>query len=163
MVPYLIREMRLPSVYHTTMRPIPRFALALFILSLTGCSTFEVRYQAALANRAPSGVEGAWEGRWESQGRHGGDRLRAVVVARSPQVLHVVFRAHFWGIFDIDEEVDLNVTGTSPVHAAGQADLGYFKGGMYEYDATITPTQFDATYKSKYDHGTFILARPKSE
>src|SRR5258707_573786 len=99
---------------------------------LAGCSTFDVRYEAALANRAPSGVEGAWEGRWQSQAGHGGDRLRAVVTATAPDTLRVIFRAHFWGIFDIDEEVDLKVTGTSPVHAAGEADLGYFKGGVYQ-------------------------------
>jgi len=135
--------------------------LGTLLMAAAGCSTFDVRYEAALANRAPSGVEGAWEGRWQSEGGHGGDRLRAVVTASAPDTLHVIFRAHFWGIFAADEEVDLKVTGKSPVRAAGEADLGYFKGGVYEYDATITPAKFDATYKSKYDHGEFNLTRAK--
>lgn len=138
------------------------FALSCLIGVLTGCTTFDARYEAALANRSAPGVEGAWEGRWQSENGHGGDRLRAVVTQREPQKLHVVFRAHFWGIFDIDEVVDLNVTGTNPVRASGEADLGYWKGGVYQYDATITPVKFDATYTSKYDHGTFTLTRPKS-
>ena len=132
----------------------------LVLMLLAGCTTFEARYEAALINRAQGGVEGAWEGRWQSENGHGGDRLRAVVTQREPQKLHVIFRAHFWGIFDIDEEVDLNVASTNPVRASGEADLGYFKGGVYSYDATITPAQFDATYKSKYDHGVFNLSRP---
>lgn len=131
----------------------------LFLALLAGCTTFDAGYEAALVNRAKAGVEGAWEGRWQSGNGHGGDRLRAVVTQREPQKLHVIFRAHFWGIFDIDEEVDLNVTSTNPIRASGEADLGYFKGGVYSYDATITPVKFDATYKSKYDHGVFNLSR----
>ena len=89
-------------------------AIECLVWVLAGCSTFDVRYEAALANRADaSGVEGAWEGRWQSQAGHGGDRLRAVVIRTSPGIMHALFRAHFWGIFDVDEEVDLKVTGTS--------------------------------------------------
>ncbi len=130
-----------------------------FLMLLAGCTTFDARYEAALINRAQAGVEGAWEGRWQSENGHGGDRLRAVVTQREPQKLHVIFRAHFWGIFDIDEEVDLSVASTNPVRASGEADLGYFKGGVYSYEATITSSKFDATYTSKYDHGVFNLSR----
>jgi hypothetical protein len=142
------------------MNALKLLVAGLLLVLLAGCTTFDARYEAALVNRAQAGVEGAWAGRWQSETGHGGDRLRAVVTQREPQKLHVIFRAHFWGIFDIDEVVDLNVTSTNPVRASGEANLGYLKGGVYSYEATITPVKFDATYKSKYDHGVFNLSRP---
>lgn len=153
----------LPAVARIT---LPTMAIKILLFSAVllisaGCSTFDVRYQAALANPAPAGVEGAWEGQWQSQAGHGSDKLRAVVSQTTPGTLHVWFRADYWKILQIDEEVDLHVTETSPVRASGQADLGYFKGGVYQYDAKLAHDRFDATYRSQYDHGEFHLQRAK--
>jgi hypothetical protein len=133
---------------------------AIFLtMAAAGCSTFERDFDAARAKGGPDTVEGAWEGRWQSQNGHGGDRLRAVVTRTAPDTLHARFRSQFWGLFAAEDAVDLKVTGTSPIRAAGDADLGFLKGGVYQYDATLTATTFGATYKSKYDHGEFKLTR----
>jgi hypothetical protein len=137
-------------------------AVGCLLAGLGGCSTFDRDYQKALdARTSGEGIQGPWEGRWKSEGGHGGDKLRALLERTAPDTYHARFRAQYWGIFAADEDVDLHVSSTAPIKAAGEADLGFFKGGVYQYDATITPSQFDATYKSKYDHGQFNLARPK--
>ena len=43
----------------------------------------------------------------------------------------------------------------------GSADLGKLAGGIYHYEATITPTHFHSTYTNRYDHGTFRMERPR--
>jgi hypothetical protein len=145
------------------MRSSQWVAAVVLLLGLSGCSSFDRDYRQAMSvgGGAGGGIEGAWTGRWESQAGHGGGGLRAILTRTAPDVCHARFRAQFWGIFEADEEVDLHTSGTSPVRASGEADLGWFKGGVYRYEATITPAKFDATYESKDDHGTFSLARTK--
>jgi len=135
------------------------FAALVLLAALAGCSSFDRDYRQAAKSGSAGGIEGAWEGRWESQAGHGGGALRAILTRTAPDTCHARFRAQFWGIFEADEEVDLHLTGMSPVQASGEADLGWLKGGNYRYEATITPAKFDATYESKQDHGAFNLAR----
>ena len=141
----------------------PSFVLLLAALVLTGCSSgFEKEYKAiAIAATPHDTIEGAWEGRWQSQAGHGGDKLRAILTKNGPDTYIAKFHAGYWGMFESDQETLLRVTGTNPVHATGESDLGYLKGGTYRYDATITPEKFDATYKSTEDHGVFEMTRPK--
>lgn len=138
--------------------------LALFlamVLLAGGCSSFDRDYQAAVAQGISSDtVEGPWLGTWKSEAGHGGDELRALVAKAGPEAYRARFRAKFWGIFHTENEIDLQVTSSSPVRAGGQEDLGWLAGGLYDYQATLTPQNFTATYKSKYDHGDFRLVRP---
>jgi len=148
-------------VYHAAMNAKHCLAAAFLLFALTGCSTFDRDYQKAMAGGVPANsIEGPWEGRWQSHGGHGGDRLRAIITRTAPDTRHARFRAQYWGFLAGDEEVDLHITSSSPVRASGEADLGFWKGGVYRYDATITPSNFDATYKSKEDNGEFNLTRP---
>lgn len=136
--------------------------IVLVALAMVGCSSgFDSEYKQSLANVHYDTIEGPWEGHWQSQGGHGGDKLRAILTKNGPDTYIAKFHAGYWGIFEADQETLLRVTGTNPVHATGESDLGYLKGGTYRYEATITPEKFDATYKSSEDHGTFELARPK--
>ena len=52
--------------------------------------------------------------------------------------------------------------GTPPsvVYFEGKEDAGWLGGGVYTYDGKVTPMAFHFTYDGKYDHGTFLLARP---
>src|SRR5690349_7223460 len=78
--------------YDARMNVIHRLAPALLILALTGCSTFDRDYKQALASGVPANsIEGPWEGRWTSQGGHGGDRLRAIVTRTAPDTYHARF------------------------------------------------------------------------
>jgi hypothetical protein len=146
------------------MNPFRLFATVCLLTFLTGCATFDHDYQMAIAKDVlTKGVEGAWEGRWESQAGHGGDQLRAIVTKTGPGTWHARFLATYDSVLQINEDVDLHAVNpeAAVLHATGEADLGWFKGGVYKYDATITPGQFDATYTSDHDHGTFNLKRPK--
>src|SRR4051812_5885907 len=100
--------------------------IGLFLaLALTGCSDFNREYKQTLASTPPDSIEGAWEGRWQSQGGHGGDKLRAVLTKNGPDSYVAKFRANYWGIFEADQETLLRVKSptTMPVKASGESDL----------------------------------------
>jgi hypothetical protein len=139
-------------------------AAGLFLAALAGCSSFNGEYKTAVAGGvAPDSVEGPWEGRWLSNAGHGGGELRALLTKTSPNTYSARFRATYWGIFQADEDTLLRVTSTSPIKASGESDLGALKGGMYKYEVTLTPTNFDATYQSEDDRGEFHLTRPMNK
>src|SRR5437879_5198557 len=103
------------------------------MVALAGCSTFDRDYrQATAAQVSAEGIQGPWDGRWRSEDGHGGGALRAILARTAPDTYRARFRAQYWGIFAADEEVDLHVTSTSPTRASGEADLGFFKGGVYQ-------------------------------
>ena len=134
-------------------------AALVLLVAVAGCSSFDRDYRQPVTSASARGIDGSWEGRWQSQAGHGGGGLRAILTRTAPDACHARFRAQFWGIFEADEEVDLHLSGASPIHASGEADLGWLKGGVYRYEATITPVKFDASYESKHDHGVFNLER----
>jgi hypothetical protein len=126
-----------------------------------GCSEFDREYKAAVQKGPPAdSIEGAWDGKWESHAGHGGGRLWAVITRTGESTYFARFKAKYWGFMEAENDVNLRVSSTQPVRAAGNQDLGYLKGGVYHYDATLTPTEFDANYSSEHDHGVFMLRRP---
>jgi hypothetical protein len=138
-----------------------RLAALCALVWVAGCSAFDRDYEAAVEKGwAADSIEGPWEGRWQSKAGHGGDRLKALISRTGPETYFARFRAKYWGIFEADQEVNLRSTSADPIKANGTEDLGFLKGGWYQYEATITPERFDATYKSEHDHGDFNLARP---
>jgi hypothetical protein len=73
------------------------------------------------------------------------------------------FEATYWGIFHAHYNTTLSGPETAgALHLSGRKNLGWLEGGVYEYDATVTPHRFDATYRSKKDQGTFSMTRPGS-
>lgn len=131
------------------------------LAGLTGCSSFDSEYKQAVGSGLPAGsIEGPWEGRWESQAGHGGGPLRCMITKTGPDLYYAKFRAGYWGIFAANEETLLRVSGKDPIKATGESDLGALKGGLYRYEATITPDKLDATYKSAGDRGVWTMTRP---
>jgi hypothetical protein len=128
---------------------------------LAACSEFDREYKAAVQKGAPAdSIEGPWDGQWQSHAGHGGGRLWAVITRTGANTYFARFKAKYWGFMEAENDVNLRVSSTQPVRAAGNEDLGYLKGGVYHYDATLTPTEFDANYSSEHDHGVFTLRRP---
>ena len=145
------------------MNALNRFVLmALTWALVTGCSEFDKAYKDAVHKGAPTdSIEGAWDGQWTSHADHGGGRLWAVVTRTGDNTYFAQFKAKYWGMMEFESDVNLRVTSaTQPVRAVGNTDLGYLKGGVYQYDAVLTPTEFDANYSSEHDHGVFRLRRP---
>jgi hypothetical protein len=139
------------------------FTLGFAALLLTGCSSFNREYKAALAQPIPSiDISGPWEGNWLSDKNGHTGKLRAVLRQTGSDNYEAHFHATFWKILRASYRVPLRfeeVNGLTVLH--GQQNLGRLSGGVYTYEGQATPENFFSTYESKYDHGTFEMKRPQ--
>jgi len=72
------------------------------------------------------------------------------------------FKATYWKIFRVGYDVALLVERKpdGSFRLSGENDLGWWGGGVYHYEGDVSSTNFAATYRSRYDHGTFQMQRP---
>ena len=155
---------------------------------LAGCSSFNrewgerIEATARPTPRGPEPLVGCWDGEWRSDvnGHHG--RLRMILEPstgpqdpgvqdpdrgplRGPSYI-ARFRATWGDVFNFEYAVPIRV---QPIEDGepergwkfrGEADLGFFSGGHYEYRGrTDGQTRFLAVYEATNDHGTFRMSR----
>ena len=128
-----------------------------------GCSAFERDWEAA--GKAPEqpragAIEGRWEGGWKSEasGHEGG--LRCLLTRSAEGKLEARYRATYACCFSFEYTVPMEtVQDSDAVRFRGSADLGWFAGGVYEYEGSVQGNRFLSTYSSSGDHGTFDLTR----
>lgn len=140
----------------------PALALLLAVF-VAGCSSFNRNWDRAAGQLPPANsIAGRWEGAWTSAVNGHTGRLRCLLTRASDTCYHAQFRATYWKVFRFSYAVSLAVEeGDGGWRLNGAEDLGTMAGGVYRYEGRVTPTNFHATYVSKYDHGVFELQRPE--
>jgi len=136
------------------MRAAPLF-LSIAVLT-TGCSSFDRAWRNPPAQTA--GIGGRWEGRWQSVRTGHNGKLRAIITPQTAARYDARFRATYRSVLSAEYGVTLDVKQRGPrSEFRGAADLGVW--GRYETTGYATTTQFHATYRSKFDSGTFEMRR----
>jgi len=140
-----------------------RLGLWLMLLCVGAGCTFSRDWTKAGAYPAHTNdVSGRWIGHWRSDANGHYGQLRCILTQHSTNAYMARFRARFWKVFATGYSVPLTLTATNAHYLfEGQADLGVLGGGVYTYNGTVTPLAMESTYKSKHDHGTFVLRRPQ--
>ncbi len=135
----------------------PRGSLALALaLSLCGCSSFESRWSAA-PTTSPDGVSGRWVGTWQNTNNAHGGPLEAVLISRGTNAFAAYFHAG-WGKH--------SGTFQTPIQGDREGKSFRFQGSKrvvgvkINTAGTIQSDEFNATYESRFDSGTFPLKRP---
>jgi len=135
-------------------RLVPLLALA---TGLCGCSSFQSRWDQAPAP-STDGVSGRWIGTWQNTNNAHGGPLKAVLMPQGSNT----FSAHFhagWG--------KRSGTFRMPMRGTHEGDSFRFEGSRrilgvrIDTAGTIRPDEFQATYHSRFDTGTFTLRRPQ--
>jgi hypothetical protein len=132
-------------------------------LLLCGCSTFNYEWrQAAKHPIAHDELSGRWDGRWVSEVNGHNGKLRCLISPPTNGQYRARFHATYLRVLTFGYTVPLQAqkAGTE-FQFQGSADLGRMAGGVYKYEGRAGGTNFFSTYSSKYDHGTFQMARPK--
>ena len=131
--------------------------LFLFVAVLTtGCSSFDRAWRNPPPQ--PAGIAGRWEGRWQSARTGHNGKLRAIITVQTAARYDARFRATYRSVLSAEYGVALDVKRRGPrSEFRGAADLGVW--GRYETAGYATATRFHATYRSKFDYGTFEMQR----
>ena len=131
--------------------------LALVLLSSCGAGFHRQWEQASVPTHS---IEGRWQGTWTSSFNGHTGKLLCLVGPEKPghtREFHYfatwgkIFRGSFNAVHDVTEK-----NGVTTFKA--RHDIG--KRGTFNAEGTITPTEFQATYKAAGDHGVFVLKRP---
>jgi hypothetical protein len=103
-------------------------------------------------------VSGRWIGQWVSDANGHRGPLRANLTP-TPNGYTATFAGRFAGVVPFVYRTPLNVVGTSgeAVFLAAERRIPLF--GTFRTDAVVTPTGFDATFRSGRDSGRFVLRR----
>ncbi len=104
-------------------------------------------------------IPARWEGRWHSNKRNGGGKLRAVVSAPVDGNSEIFFEAGWHG-FTTAYPVSLSAKPKGRgFDLSGEHNLNSFPGGgIYRYTGFLSPYTFSVKYQSDYDTGTFRLS-----
>ena len=134
--------------------------LALCLLTVTGCSSFNRDWRRAAKNPpAADGIEGRWEGNWLSDANGHNGTLRCLMTKLPDGKYEARFHAKYMKVLGFKSTAFFDVKKNDTNHTfTGDADLGVF--GLYHYDGEVTGDKFHCTYRCSYDHGDFNMSRP---
>ncbi len=129
---------------------------------LSGCSTFNRDWNKAVSSPVqPTGVAGAWDGKWLSDHNGHNGRLQCLLTETPDGTYQARFRAVYAKIIRVGYTANFQMmpTASGETRFKGSADLGWLRGGSYGYEGRIWSTNFFSTYTNKYDYGTFQMHR----
>lgn len=109
---------------------------------------------------APIEVAGCWSGYWVScKDGHAGP-MTATICKVGDNCYRATFKGRFWVVFPFRYATTFQVVGREgdKVILGGEQRLGPVLGS-YSFTATVTATDFDASYTAKRDYGKFVFKR----
>ena len=103
---------------------------------------------------------GNWQGTWLSESNGHSGKLNARIHQVSPSQYRAVFRGTYFKVLPFRYATTLDVVGCGPgyVQLAGGKKLGPVMG-EFRYQACVSGNQFQATFRSKRDHGVWQMRK----
>ena len=137
-----------------TMSCILLRSMRIFVLAVV------VLVAAAADNAWATDISGCWSGSWLSckSGHHG--PMTATLCKVDDTHYCATFRGRFWKVFPFRYSTTLTVKSDDgeTVTLQGSSWLGRLFGTFY-YNATVTSTDFNASYSACRDWGKFVMTK----
>jgi len=103
-------------------------------------------------------LEGRWQGEWISDANGHRGALKCLLTKTESGEYQATFYAVYARFLSVAYSVPLHGRQIGgKLKLEGQPDLGQLAGGIYHYEGEADKTEFNCTYRCKYDHGTFQL------
>lgn len=129
-----------------------------------GCSSF--RHDVRVATKRgepPPGIEGVWEGRWQSDKDPGHGGAMQMVLTRTGDTLYrASSRSRWWRIFRSSYDTHLVVTPVSPGEYLIRGGRHLWAFGDHSLTGRVDSARLEAGYRVGRHAGTIVLARPGS-
>jgi len=136
-------------------------ALLAHLALCSGCRSFDKAWKTTEEPIAKPSILGPWNGTWTSLVNGHNGALRCVVTQDKNGNFIARFHAVYQKVLRFGYTVPLQVTETNGAFEfRGEANLGWWAGGVYQYEGYTSETNFLSTYSCHYDHGTFQMTRP---
>src|SRR5262249_33218412 len=115
------------------------FLLLTGLLLADGCTTFNHAWAKATKEPvATNSLMGCWEGTWLSDANGHNGNLRCVVTLRNDGTYSARFHAIYKKVLGFGYTVALKAEQTNGMFRfSGEADLGWWAGGVYHYDGHV--------------------------
>lgn len=145
----------------SVMRVLGLAALTAVAFTAAGCSSFNRKWrEAERSGASASGMAGRWEGKWQSSVNGHSGRLRCLISGVDDGLYDARYQARYWGFLTFHYTVPLRTSQSEPpFHFNGQANLGWWAGGVYHYEGVVDTNSFISSYSSKADKGEFRMSR----
>jgi len=131
------------------------------LLLCCSCTTFDHQWNAAPTESGPgTDLRGRWQGVWASDVTGHTDELRCVIQPATNGAYQARFHAKYRKVLSFGYTVLLTAQPEGNGFTfQGNANLGWYAGGLYRYEGRADTTNFHSIYSCKYDHGTFQMER----
>ncbi|MFK7768534.1 MAG: hypothetical protein AB8B55_15030 [Mariniblastus sp.] len=129
---------------------------------LLGCLTIfcVLVVQSLNANSALSDeLAGNWRGGWQSCNSGHRGKLNAQFCRIDSTHVRATFKGTFAKVIPFRYRPVLNIVHEEPGLVVLQGNKKIPLGGNFQYNATISNGQFNATYRSRRDHGIWQMQR----
>jgi hypothetical protein len=130
-----------------------RIAFAALLFATTASSS-------DAAEPAPIDVAGRWSGYWISCSDGHSGPMQATICKIGDNCYEAHFKGRFWVVFPFRYSMTFQTVGREgdKVILTGEHRLGPVLGS-YSFTATVTATDFDASYTARRDNGRFVMKR----
>lgn len=131
----------------------------IWIAMLFGTFLFAFSTSPAFAQQ-PNLSGGGWRGYWVSDKNGHNGPLRARFRQIDANTYRVTYAGRFWKVVPFVYSVRMNVTGQQgdTLFMSGQTNVGPLVGS-FSYEGYATPFQYESRFRSRNDHGRFVLSR----
>ncbi len=126
-----------------------------FLILVLALSAQAIPTQPVMADE----LDGRWRGGWQScsTGHHG--KLNAQFCRIDETHVRATFKGTFAKVIPFRYRPVLDIVHEQPGLMILQGNKKIPLGGNFQYNATISGGQFNATYRSRRDHGTWQMQR----
>lgn len=115
---------------------------------------------ASAAEPTPIDISGCWSGYWMSCADGHSGPMQATICKIGDNCYSARFKGKFFVVIPFRYSTRFRVVGREgdALLLAGEERLGPVLG-TYRFNATVTATDFDASYSARIDNGKFVMKR----
>jgi hypothetical protein len=138
-------------------------AVCALLTLVTGCMTFDQRWEEARVHHVPAGsIQGRWQGEWSNHTTGRSGSIRCILTPLKSGRYEARFDTRFAGVVPQEHRVVLAGESRGGLwRFRGEQNLGWFSGGVHEYAGQISPDRFFSTFSSLKANGEVELVRPR--